>query len=219
MKILLTSILTLVGSVNHAQNTNLSVYVSGSPDMCYRWVPKNESHLVQYKNHDLRFGYHFALGANYALNEKYTLFTELRFSSMGFRTKEMGYELDPNSDWTSRRYDVYDFIEMPLGASYTLGSSKLQGVVSAFISPGLLFRYNRRLDVYPTDQKDFSTNEINDYGAQFRLFCGIRCGIKYPLSDRLTLLVQPELTTAFWADYYSARLWSLGVNSSVIIHL
>lgn len=191
-----------------------------APDLCYRWLPKDNSSSGEFSNNVTKIGFHTGLGVAYKLNARLSLEAEIRYSSLGFRTRSDQYEgLPSESEWTSKRYYYFNYVELPLGLRYTLGDGKIRGIATAFISPAIMFNYKRILNVNPTNQDDFEVEEVNASGSNFNLFTGLRVGVSYNLSNKFSLQIQPEFKTGLRSDYHGSHLWSLGLHVGLFYNL
>ncbi len=208
-----------------------SVGIVFSPDYASRHIkfPDEHADWKEYldENEQPIFGYTTGISFLYSLNKKFELESGLMFSSKGFKYTAPEFVVFDENDSAlpleaTTTYN-YRYLDVPFKMNWFFLQKKVKlflsaGVAGSFFLDELMVQELKFPD--RTERSQYNEKDVDFNPVVLSLTGG--AGIKYSLSDRLHIRLNPEFRRAvtpladMLGEYY---LWSAGVNSGVFFKL
>lgn len=206
------------------------VGLSFSPDLTYRMLTGEPQWLVDARNEseDPIFGY--TTGCNIAFNTSshFGIALGVHFSEKGYGTRVTYTDNNANVVGEGRLRAVFDYVEIPLKANFTLGDGKLRWTASAGIINGILIdaRQVSTYDITGDSSGKSSVNTTSDY-KQYNFSAMVGTGIDWQLGPNMHLKVEPTIRYGLSqivnhetvATSMDISLWNAGVNTGLYFNL
>jgi hypothetical protein len=203
-----------------------SLGVTVSPDYNYRTLKKNQQGgildtIFSYRQgmETAKAGYTAGINVMYHLSNCFSLETGLQFSNKGFKTLfviDSVSATNPPFPTSVVRYDRFYYLDIPLKASFTFGTGKLQfcagaGITANFLIQNSVYSFQKFRD---GSRKEFRMPDDGPYNT-FNLSPMLSAGIDYSLSNRAHLKAEPTFRYGILQIMdapISAYLWNAGLN-------
>lgn len=172
-------------------------------------------------------GYQVGLTYRYALNERFSLVSGLRYTRRAYQTEERRLQwasqhndtgginptLPGEGDFGIKNYYRYDFLELPMGIDYAFGRGKLRPFIAAEVTPAYHFRASSYAHTSPSSPLDMvSRDEVSN---PVHLFIGASAGGRLALSKatQLSLAVSAARDLInLNGDQLPEKLYGMGVR-------
>jgi hypothetical protein len=195
---LLTPLLLFGQQPAMVKQHRVSIGLSFSPSLCYRTVGtlSADKPVVSDRNGRERpqWGYDAGVTVTVPMSKRIGLESGLWFSSKGYKTSpQVLVWPDATTDvpLSSITRFTYNFLSIPVKATYTFGHGKLQGFVGAGLAMNVFIVQQVNVVLHYVDRQ--STTSSNKYVgvSRFSLVPLISAGIRYPLTPKMHVKLEP----------------------------
>lgn len=212
---------------------HLFIGLAFSPDYCFRSLNNNDlsgsSNAVINERNEIetpRIGCTAGIVLGYRFKKPLMLETGVRYSLQGYQTKEISLTtLNGNGTFESAgsvRFTYnYNYIEIPLKASFLFGKKKIHFIAGGGLAAGI-FLYERQLTERISPERKISKDSPNYIYNPFNLYVIASAGLDIQLGKRFSLNIQPNFKYGLLQiidQPVSGHLWSAGLNAGLNFNL
>jgi hypothetical protein len=188
--------------------------VSFSPDLAYRrlssdpsWINDDESPI---------FGYTTGGNVVFNINDRFGTASGVHFSEKGYGNRVTITNAEAEEVGKGFVRTAFDYIEIPLKASYTFGSGSLRWTAGAGIVNGILVSA-RQVSSYTIEVQGSKKNKMDilSYYDRYNFSVMLGAGIDWSVASRLQLKAEPTLRyglTKISQAPFATSLWNVGLD-------
>ena len=154
----------------------------------YRNLEGSLDHIIEMRNEAESPAYGFTGGLNiaYHLSGDLALESGLEYATRGYKSKGQGIDGEGNVLSSYKARYTYHFIDIPIMASYSLGSRHIKPFISAGLAANIFVKEMHYLDLVNFSGKhDISNRRISSEKNALGLEGILAVGITFPVNEKL----------------------------------
>ncbi|MDY0085380.1 MAG: outer membrane beta-barrel protein [Bacteroidales bacterium] len=154
----------------------------------YRNLEGSMDYLIEVRNEAESPAYGFIGGLNiaYQLSDKWSLESGIEYATRGYKSKGQGIDAEGNVLLSYKARNTYRFTDIPILASYSLGSRHVKPFISAGFVANIFLKEMRNEDlIKPSGEHDINNRRISSEKNALGLEGMLAIGITFPVNEKL----------------------------------